>query len=179
MVPFEDQIVAQIPALRRYAYVLIGNRDGADDLVQSCLERAMQRADLFEPGTNLRAWMFTIQHNIYINEVRRKQNRCTRSLTDVDMERIPTPAAQYGRIELSEVEKAMGELADDQKSTILLVCVEGLSYAEAAKVMGVSVGTVRSRLCRGRRALSAKMGHSKGTKLERQPSIQSQRSRHP
>jgi RNA polymerase sigma-70 factor (ECF subfamily) len=121
-------IVAEIPRLRRYARVLLRNQTAADDLVQDCLERALARLHLFQPGTNLRAWSPYGQ--------------------DGEVE-----AAQGGGLLLRDLERALETLPDDQRTVVLLIGLEGLSYRDAADILSVPVGTVMSRLARGRERL--------------------------
>jgi RNA polymerase sigma-70 factor (ECF subfamily) len=146
-------VEAEIPGLRRYARALTRDLIAADDLVQDCLARALSKLHLWQQGTDLRAWLFTILHNQYINYVR----RTTREGAVVGLsEREPllARAPQQGRrLELRDLERAMAKLPSAQRSVILLVGLEGMSYGEVAAVLGVPVGTIRSRLSRGREAL--------------------------
>jgi RNA polymerase sigma-70 factor, ECF subfamily len=150
---FHRLIEQQIPRLRRYARVLTRNPDRADDLVQDTLSRALDKQHLWQPGTNLGAWLFTIMHNQNVNNVRRD----VRESIMVDIERVSTtlpattdPAASR---KLVELDRALAQLPLDQRQVILLVGLEGMSYEEAAGILGIPVGTVRSRLSRGRDAL--------------------------
>ena len=146
-------VEAEIPGLRRYARALTRDLIAADDLVQDCLTRALSKFHLWQQGTDLRAWLFTILHNQYINHVR----RTTREGAPVGLnEREPllARAPQQGRrLELRDLERAIAKLPSAQRSVILLVGLEGMSYGEVAAVLGVPVGTIRSRLSRGREAL--------------------------
>lgn len=147
-----DQIAQQIPALRRFARALVGHPDRADDLVQDTLERAIARIDSFTPGTNLRAWLLTILRNNHINEIRRAR------MTATDPEILqsmlpPSEAGQEHGIRLKELQHALACLSPEMREVILLIGLEGLSYEEAASILGVKIGTVKSRLCRGREAL--------------------------
>jgi RNA polymerase sigma-70 factor (ECF subfamily) len=153
MSDFHDLIEREIPRLRRYARALTRSVDRADDLVQETLLRAVAKAHLWQPGTDIRAWLFTIMHNQYVNMVR----RAIREDATVDIEQMssslvattdPTASRQ-----LREVERALGRLPGEQREAILLVGLEGLSYESAAQILGVPIGTVRSRLSRGRDAL--------------------------
>lgn len=145
-------IVAEIPRLRRYARVLVRDAAGADDLVQDCLERALGRLHLFQPGTNLRAWLFTIMHNLHVN-ARVRQGRSPEIAVGPSIEGSETVAAQGGGLLLRDLERALAELPEEQRTVVLLVGLEGLSYRDAADVLGVPVGTVMSRLARGRERL--------------------------
>jgi RNA polymerase sigma-70 factor, ECF subfamily len=150
--PYRD-IEAEIPRLRRYARALTRDLVAADDLVQECLTRALSKLHLWQQGTDLRAWLFTILHNQYINHVR----RTAREGTTVGLsEREPLLAReppQRSRLELRDLERAIAKLPCTQRSVILLVGLEGTSYEEVATVLDVPVGTIRSRLSRGREAL--------------------------
>ena len=149
-----DDIAAEIPRLRRYARVLLRDATAADDLVQDCLERAISREHLFQPGTNLRAWLFTIMHNLHVNAIGR-----TRRMVPVDPndstveERRAVSPAQGDRLVVRDLERALDALSVEQRAVILLIGVEGLSYAEAAGVLEVPMGTIMSRLARGRERL--------------------------
>jgi RNA polymerase sigma-70 factor, ECF subfamily len=150
--PYRD-IEGEIPRLRRYARALTRDIITADDLVQECLTRAMDKLHLWQQGTDLRAWLFTILHNQYVNHIR----RITREGAAVGLsEREPllARAPQQGlRLELRDLERAIAKLPDTQRSVILLVGLEGMRYEEVAAALDVPVGTIRSRLSRGREAL--------------------------
>jgi RNA polymerase sigma-70 factor (ECF subfamily) len=143
----------EIPRLRRYARALTRNRDRADDLVQDTLSRALIKEQLWQPGSDLRAWLFTIMHNENVNNVR----RYARESATLDREQVATmlpattdPSASR---KMAELDRALAELPLEQRQVILLVGLEGMSYEEAAEILGVPVGTVRSRLSRGRSGL--------------------------
>ena len=147
------EIEAEIPRLRRYACALTRDLIAADDLVQECLTRALSKLHLWQQGTDLRAWLFTILHNQYINHVRRTAREGT-SIGLSEREPLLTRAPQQGsRLELRDLERAIAKLPRTQRSVILLVGLEGMSYGEVATALGVPVGTIRSRLSRGREAL--------------------------
>ncbi len=147
------EIQAEIPRLRRYARALTRDPIAADDLVQDCLTRALCKLHLWQRGTDLRAWLFTILHNQYVNYVRRSvREGAVVGLSD--NEPFLTRAPQQGqRLELRDLERAMAKLPEEQRSAILLVGLEGMRYEEVAAVFDVPVGTIRSRLSRGREAL--------------------------
>ncbi len=154
------QIEAEIPRLRRFARAMVRDATLADDLVQECLERALSRLHLWRPGSNLRAWLFTILRNLHINGVRRRQ-----PVVDIDAEAQAAigaaPGSQFVRLELRDLRRALGLLPNEQREVVLLIGLEGISYGEAADILGISIGTVKSRLSRGRRALRLLMeGHS-------------------
>jgi RNA polymerase sigma-70 factor, ECF subfamily len=148
-----DLIEMEIPRLRRYARYLARDADRADDLVQECLTRAIAKVDSWTPGTNLRAWLFVILRNCHINEVRRGQRTSLIGEASSDYEIVPTPASQESHINLLEVRDAYLNLSEEHREVLLLVAIEGLQYEEAAAILGVPVGTIRSRLSRARQAL--------------------------
>jgi RNA polymerase sigma-70 factor (ECF subfamily) len=151
-------IEAEIPRLRRYARALTRDVVAADDLVQDCLARALGKLHLWQEGTDLRAWLFTILHNQYVNQVRRAVREGVvvgLSETEPMLTRAPH---QGKRLELRDLERAIAKLPEEQRSVILLVGLEGMRYEEVAEILDVPVGTVRSRLSRGRDALRRLMG---------------------
>jgi RNA polymerase sigma-70 factor (ECF subfamily) len=158
MTDFGRMIEAEIPRLRRYARALTRNLSSADDLVQSCLVRAVAKQHLWQPGTDLRAWLFTILHNQHVNDVRRS----VREGANVSIEdAAPVLTVRSNAVEvlqLRDLEIALGKLAPEQRQVILLVGLEGMSYEEVALVLGIPIGTVRSRLSRGRDQLRKLMG---------------------
>lgn len=150
---YEKQILQLIPNLRRYAHALCIKQYGidADDLVQECLAKAIDKFHLWKTGTNLRAWLFTIMHNQYVNLVKKSANESRKNKTSIPIE---TPVnADSQAPGMSDIENALEKLATDQKSILLLVTLEGLSYQEVADILDVPVGTVMSRLSRARRRL--------------------------
>lgn len=158
MSEFNGLVEREIPRLRRYARALTRSADRADDLVQETLLRAISKSHLWQAGTDIRAWLFTIMHNHYVNMVR----RAMRDDATVDIEQMsaslvantdPTASSQ-----LRELEQSLARLPGEQREVILLVGLEGMSYETAAQVLSVPVGTVRSRLSRGRDALRRLMG---------------------
>ncbi|MEO5807968.1 sigma-70 family RNA polymerase sigma factor [Devosia sp.] len=158
MSDFLDQVEAAVPALRRYARALTRNVDLADDLVQDCLERAISRRGLFRPSGPVRAWLFTILLNLFRNSVRADKRRG--QTVDIDSMVIEpsTPAPQPGHIALAEMARAIETLPLDQKEALLLIVLEGVSYAEAATMLGIPQGTLMSRLGRARAALRTLTG---------------------
>lgn len=158
MADIHRSIEAEIPRLRRYARALVRDVAAADDLVQDCLARALGKLHLWQEGTDLRAWLFTILHNQYVNQVRRTVREGA-AVGLSETEPLLTRAPHQGkRLELRDLERAIGKLPEEQRSVILLVGLEGMRYEEVAEVLGVPVGTVRSRLSRGREALRRLMG---------------------
>jgi RNA polymerase sigma-70 factor (ECF subfamily) len=150
--PYCD-IEAEIPRLRRFARALTHDVVAADDLVQDCLTRALGKLHLWEEGTDLRAWLFTILHNQHVNHIRQRVREGT-AVRLSEREPLLSHAAHQGRrLELRDLERAIGKLPDAQRSVILLVGLEGMRYDEVAVVLNVPVGTIRSRLSRARESL--------------------------
>ena len=158
MPDFAGLLQEQIPRMRRYALSLTRNHDRADDLVQSALVRAIAKQHLFKPGTNLRAWLFTLLHNQHVNEVRRGVNQgISIDLEDASKDLVAVADTSAPR-QLKELDEAIGRLPIEQRQVILLVGLEGMAYEEVAAILMVPIGTVRSRLSRGRAALRQLMG---------------------
>lgn len=161
-----EQIVSEIPRLRRYARALTGDGTRADDLVQDTLERALSRFSLWRPG-NLRAWLFTIMHNVFVNQI--KSASQIDYFADDLLPDVPLRATQSDGLELRDLDRALQRLTAEQREVLLLVGLEDLSYQEAAKVLGVPVGTVMSRLSRARdrlRSLLSGLEPSAGAQLK-------------
>jgi RNA polymerase sigma-70 factor (ECF subfamily) len=148
-----QSIVRELPYLRRFARALTANAANADDIVHDCVIKALENSDKFEPGTNLRAWLFTILRNGFISDIRRSRRR----LTDTDCPRWATGGitapSQEGALTLRRLQIELGRLPMDQRAVLILVVLEGMSYDQAAKTLDLPVGTVRSRLSRARHAL--------------------------
>lgn len=152
-----------IPALRRYAWALCRDQHAADDLVQDCLERALSSWALRRPEGMLRSWLFAILHDGFISDRRRLARRGVHASLDDPGADLPVPAAQDRALGLQDVLAALDALPDEQRSVLLLVGVEELSYDEAARVLDIPVGTVMSRLSRGRERLRRVMaGEQRG-----------------
>ena len=143
-------IEAHIPALRRYARALVRDSDRADDLVQDCLERGISRFGQFRPGTNLRTWLFTILHNLHCDNLRRQKRQGVHVPIDDWMQTAQTTADQSRVMHLRDFRRTFRGLQESDQQILLLIGVEGFSYEEAAAVLGVAVGTVKSRLFRAR-----------------------------
>jgi RNA polymerase sigma-70 factor, ECF subfamily len=158
MPDFRELIEAQIPRLRRYALALTRHPDHADDLVQDTLARALLKEQLWEPGTDIRAWLFTILHNLRVNEVRRGVHEGTMVDIEIVSSSMVATTDPTARRTLFEIDRAMGQIPEEQRQVILLIGLEGMSYEDAAAVVGVPIGTIRSRLSRGRHALRVAMG---------------------
>ena len=143
-----------IPALRRYAWALRRNRDDADDLVHDCLVRALDKLHTRREDADVRAWLFTIMHNLSVSQYRRNKARPVTEPFAEDTDSVGSLRAnQEDRLLWRDMLRGLELLSEDQRSVVLLVSVEDLSYAEAAAVLGVPVGTIMSRLARGRERL--------------------------
>lgn len=143
-------LIDQIPGLRRYARALTGDAWAADDLVQDTLERACNKWRLWAVDTDLRAWLFTLMHNVFANQVRRALPRTTVDVEDVAHE---LRGADSGRDQHIDLQRCVLLLPDDQRAVLLLIALEDLSYAQVAKILGIPIGTVMSRLSRARTRL--------------------------
>ena len=152
MAELRARIEEQIPRLRRYARALTGDRSSADDLVQDTLERALSRFHLWRHGSDLRAWLFTIMHNIFINQARtrlRQRQESLETTTALDAMQAPDP----DWLQLRDLDDALAQLPHEQRSVLLLVGLEQFTYEEAARMLEIPIGTVMSRLSRGRERL--------------------------
>lgn len=159
-------MVEHIPRLRRYARALFrGDTTAADDLVQDCLERALGRLHLWRRDSDLRAWLFTIMHNLYVNRLRRTQRESAFAQTPDKIDHIA--AAPVSETWLSELERACARLPPDQREILLLIALEGLSYQQVAVILSVPEGTVMSRLARARERLRHALEGTAETTLRR------------
>jgi RNA polymerase sigma-70 factor (ECF subfamily) len=155
---FGRLVEAEIPGLRRYARALTRDLTRADDLVQSCLMRAFDKQHLWQPGTHLRGWLFTLLHNQHVNEVRRSvREGKTVSIEDAAPVLTIKPNA-IDALQLRDLERALGKLAPEHRQVILLIGLEGMSYEAVASILDIPIGTVRSRASRGRDQLRVLMG---------------------
>ncbi|MBI2318966.1 MAG: sigma-70 family RNA polymerase sigma factor [Betaproteobacteria bacterium] len=144
-------MLAHIPRLRRYARALVRDRDAADDLVQDTLERASRKLHLWRPGSDMRAWLFSILHNVFANHWRKRRFEVA-----LDPEQLPEVAVEpphAERQELAAVEKALAGIAAEQREVLILVAVEQMTYEEVASALAIPIGTVMSRLSRARNRL--------------------------
>ena len=151
-----EAVLAAVPSLRAFAISLSGNVDRADDLVQETLLRALVNIDSFEPGTNLSAWLFTILHNLFRSEYRKRR----REVEDGDgtyAESLKSQPEQEARVEFREFRTALAKLPPDQREALILVGASGFSYEEAAGICGCAVGTIKSRVNRARTRLAELM----------------------
>ncbi|HEY7674152.1 MAG TPA: RNA polymerase sigma factor [Burkholderiales bacterium] len=149
-------IIEHIPRLRRYARALVGDRYIAEDLVQDTLERAWNKFSLWRPGSDLRAWLFTIMHNVFVNEARRRRHEIEQLMEEVPP--VSVRPTQGEQLELRDVDRALRSLPVDQREVLLLVAVEQLTYEEVSKALEIPIGTVMSRLSRARERLRQLLG---------------------
>lgn len=158
------QIIAFLPNMRRFGYSLTRTQDRADDLVQAACERALSSAGSFQPGTRFDAWIFRIMRNLWIDQVRRQKTAGPQDDIDErpDIMGVEGEREAHARLELSRVRQAILALPDDQREVIVLVCVEDLSYKDAAETLGIPIGTVMSRLARARKKLAEQDGIKAG-----------------
>ncbi|TAN28282.1 MAG: RNA polymerase sigma factor [Castellaniella sp.] len=166
--PNEARLLDWVPRLRRYARALLRHPDDADDLVQATLERAWSKAGQWPKVTDMRAWLFTLMHNLYVDQLRRPTLTLVQLEDDVaDAAATTTPHDTHAS--LLDLKAALEQLPADQKEIILMVALEDMSYAEVAKTVGIPMGTVMSRLSRARERLRDLMDgtHTRGTPLKR------------
>lgn len=149
----EASLLAWVPRLRRYARALAGTREDADDLVQDTLERAWSRASLWSGVADMRGWLFSIMHNVHADSARR--GRLALVALDEETPEVPVPPAQHDRLAVRDLESALGRLPREQREVLLLVALEDMAYADIARTLAIPIGTVMSRLSRGRERLRA------------------------
>jgi RNA polymerase sigma factor (sigma-70 family) len=154
----DAELLAALPRLRRYARVLTGDGNRADDLVQDTLARAWEKRGLWLAGSDLRAWLFTIMHNVHVNQFARRRRELAESSLDADDGpaagwEVPVRATQSDRVELTEVLMHIQRLPSEQREVLMLAAVEELRYDEIARIQGIPIGTVMSRLNRAREKL--------------------------
>ena len=150
MSDFARRLETEIPRLRRYARALTRDAARADDLVQNCLLRAIAKEHLWQPGTDLRAWLFTILHNQHVNDVRRAVREGVNTTVEEMAPLLTVPSNATDSLLLRDLERAIARLPEEPRQVILLVGLEGMRYEEVATILDVPIGTVRSRLSRGR-----------------------------
>ncbi|MBI2316843.1 MAG: RNA polymerase sigma factor [Betaproteobacteria bacterium] len=149
--PKPHPFVEHIPRLRRYARALVRDPDAADDLVQDTLERAANKLHLWRPGSDMRAWLFAILHNLFINQTKK-----LRPVVALDPDQLPAilvKPTQSVRLEIADVEKALQAVSAEQREVLLLVAIEQMTYEEVARTLSIPLGTVMSRLSRAREHL--------------------------
>jgi RNA polymerase sigma-70 factor, ECF subfamily len=170
---FTNELIATLPRLRRFALSLTGKADEADDLVQAACERALKAQAQWEPGSRLDAWLFRIAKNLWIDEIRKRRT----AGPTTPIEDAPEAAAEdgrdvvEGRLALEAVTNAMNTLSPEHRQILSLVCIQEVSYKEAADQLNVPIGTVMSRLARARQALAQKL------EQRSQPDAQNDRNR--
>lgn len=160
-----DELVEHLPAMRAFAISLTRNGSLADDMVQDTLVKAWTNIEKFEPGTNMRAWLFTILRNTYYSS-RRKSKREVADVDGVFTESLAEKPAHDGHMQMNDFRKALGKLKDEQREALLLIGASGFSYEEAAEMCGVAVGTIKSRVNRARAQLAELMEHGENDSLE-------------
>ncbi|MDN3921374.1 RNA polymerase sigma factor [Roseateles violae] len=165
--PDEDAttLLSWLPRLRRYARALAGDRDAADDLVQDTLERAWTRAGRWQGVADMRAWLFTLMHNLHVDGLRRRPPPAEE--LDEQAPELAQPPAQEQRAALLDLQAALQQLPVEQREVLLLIALEDMAYADVAATLGIPIGTVMSRLSRGRERLRALMeGRVEATRLQ-------------
>ncbi len=160
-----EDLVAHVTGLRRYALLLVGNANDADDAVQETLTRVLARNRDWLPIDDLRAYLFSTLHNVFIDATRREKRMPSDFLSEELLATMISPANQQKRLELRDTVLALAKLPIEQREVVLLVGLEGLSYLEAAKALDIPIGTVMSRLSRGREALRAMTNRDSSRKL--------------
>ena len=155
-------LIEHLPRLRRYARALTGDRSRADDLVQDTLERALAKLDLWQPGSDLRAWLFALMHNLFVNQIRGRRPAET-ALEDALDEPV---AGQPEALAAQDIHDALARLPSEQREVLLLVGLEQFGYAEAAQVLGVPTGTVMSRLSRARERMRQMLADQPAIRLK-------------
>src|SRR6476469_539032 len=163
-------LLAAIPRLRRYARVLTGDATRADDLVQETLARGWEKRRLWAAGTDLRAWLFTIMHNVFINQRAMSMREAQNVSLDAEGEsgaawQLPVRAPQQAHVELIEVLRELGRLPPEQREVLVLAAIEEMRYEEIATVLSIPVGTVMSRLSRAREKLRRAVNEVPGDAL--------------
>jgi RNA polymerase sigma-70 factor (ECF subfamily) len=160
-----QEIMSHVAALRRYALVLVADPHEADDLVQECLSRVLAQMRSWRPVRDLRAYLFAAMHNVFIDTTRKRRSRADHVPIEDVMATLSLPASQTRRLEVRDLLQALAVLPEQQREVVLLVGLEGMSYLEAASVLDVPIGTIMSRLSRGREALRQLMSHGPVARL--------------
>lgn len=157
---FEDELLGHLPRLRRFAHSLARNGADADDLLQAAVERALNKRDQWEPGTRLDSWMYRLMRNLWIDTVRADTRRGETFFDPDAGAAIGADGGQEMAVELGNVGTAMQSLPPEQREAVALVVIEGYAYREAAEILDIPMGTLTSRLVRGREALMARLGEA-------------------
>lgn len=163
----EQLILAEIPRLRRYAHSLCMSREDGDDLVQSTLHRALSRIGYWQSGSNLRAWLLTIMHNLFVNQVKSSKRKDAVVISSAEQSGVYNGEHDRKGLVLRDLKRGLAALSEEQREALLLVGMEQYSYQEAAKIAGVSVSTLTSRLHRARRDLQDHMQGKSGLSIRR------------
>ena len=157
--PVEEQLIAILPRLRRFARALTDSAEEADDLLQDALERGLSRLEQWQPGTRLDSWMYRIIQTVRLGQLRSPERRKRGEMPpDDQIKGVDGVREAEARALLQEVRRAFEKLPDEQRAVLVLVCVDGLAYREAAEIMGIPIGTVMSRLARARLELHRLVG---------------------
>lgn len=167
---FRAKLIELIPFLRAFARTLSGHRDEADDLCQEALAKAWQSRATFEPGTNLKAWLFMILRNQFYSEKRRAWRQKPWDEATAEQSLV-TSGTQHASIQLSDVSRAMRLLPNEQREALILVGAGGFAYEEAAKICGCALGTIKSRVARARRTLEGVMAGTGPAPAGARPSV--------
>ena len=152
----DPDLIAALPRLRRYARVLTGDANRADDLVQDTLARAWEKRQLWRAGSDLRAWLFTIMHNVFVNQARRRRYEIELAMDELPA--VAVRATQGEQLELQDVDRVLRSLSAEQREVVLLVAVEQLTYEEVSGALDIPIGTVMSRLSRARERMRQLLG---------------------
>lgn len=163
---YEQRLCAQMPHLRRYALALCGDPSGADDLVQDCLERALTRRHLWRPGRGLRPWLLRMLYRLYLNQRASATQRREINSDDPAGDAVQ-PARQEHYLECARATDALARLPEEQRAALLLVILEDMNYRQAARVLDIKVGTLRSRLSRARETLREESASRRGARGRR------------
>ena len=172
---WRSEVVAMIPALRAFAWSLCHNGSDADDLVQDTLIKAWTNRDKFEPGTNLRAWLFTILRNTYYTQVIRRR-REVRDESGEYANNVRTPPTQDWSVAMKALQSALAQLPDEHREALILVGAAGLSYEEAAEICGCALGTIKSRVNRARARLLKIMDAEEASDVLAQDNVEASRA---
>ena len=157
---FEGQLAALLPRLRRFAHALSRNSADADDLTQAAIERALRSRDQWQPGTRLDSWSYRIMRNLWIDMGRAQSRRTAREVPEEEGLSVGEDPrdAMDAAVDLKRIMQGMARLPDEQREVVALILVEGFGYREVSEILGLPIGTVSSRLVRGRTALLAMVG---------------------
>jgi RNA polymerase sigma-70 factor (ECF subfamily) len=159
-----NELIQHIPRLRRYARALAVDAACADDLVQDTLERALAKLDLWRPGSDLRAWLFTLMHNLFVNQIRASGSQTLCELDEASD--VPVSGSQGDALAVRDIHAALRKLPPEQREVVLLVGLEQFAYADAARILGVPQGTIMSRLSRARERMRQLLDGHQVTKLQ-------------